>query len=156
MKRGLYRAFTLLEIVIAMVIAMMVIAMAIPSLSGLLESRKEEAGFEVFNGLVQTARIRAMEERQPWVLEWQKDVVVLRAALPTEEGEEESESFVIPEEASLLVAFPDALVEKPRPVWTFWPSGNCEAAVITYREGKSAGWVARYHPLTVRAEVERL
>jgi hypothetical protein len=52
---------------------------------------------------------------------------------------------------SLKVSFPAALVDDAPPQWIFWPSGNCEPAVVTY-QGKDGKWTASYSPLTARSE----
>ena len=56
---------------------------------------------------------------------------------------------------SLKFAFPAAIEEDPPPEWIFWPSGNCEPAVVSYR-GRDGGWTANYSPLTARAEIVKL
>jgi hypothetical protein len=52
---------------------------------------------------------------------------------------------------SLKVSFPAALLEQPPPEWIFWPSGNCEPAVVTYK-GNDGKWTANYSALTARSE----
>jgi len=60
--------------------------------------------------------------------------------------------FKLNKNETLKVSFPAALVEETPPEWIFWPSGNCEPAVVSYR-GKDGGWTATYSALTARAEV---
>jgi hypothetical protein len=53
---------------------------------------------------------------------------------------------------SLKFSFPAAMMEDPPTEWIFWPSGNCEPAVVTFR-GPNGGWKANYSALTARAEI---
>ena len=146
------RGFTLLEICIAIFIAMLVVSMAVPSITAVLQGREEEARFEALNELVQAGRLRSIEQRQPWAIEFQPEALLLRPLLPATEPEEEEERLEIAEEESFAVKFPTALVEQPPGLWVFWPSGNCEAAIVSYT-GEGTRWEAHYHPLTGQAEV---
>jgi hypothetical protein len=53
---------------------------------------------------------------------------------------------------SLRFGFPAAMMDDPPAEWIFWPSGNCEPAVVRYR-GRDGGWTASYSALTGRAEL---
>lgn len=142
------RGFTLLELCIAIFIALLVISMAIPTLSGVLEGSREEISYREWDDLVQDARQRAMQERRQWLLEWQPGAVVLRPA----ESPEVEESFPIGKDETMRVEFPNALIENPSAQWAFWPSGGCEAAVVKWSDGRR-NWTATYNPLTAQAEV---
>ena len=60
--------------------------------------------------------------------------------------------FKLNKNEALKVSFPAALVEDVPPEWIFWPSGNCEPAVVKYR-GRDGSWTAEYSALTGRAQV---
>ena len=48
---------------------------------------------------------------------------------------------------------PAAIEEEPPSEWVFWPSGNCEPAVVTYK-GPLGAWKANYSPLSGRPDLE--
>ena len=47
---------------------------------------------------------------------------------------------------------PAAIDADPAPEWTFWPTGTCEPATITYK-GPAGSWEVRYAPLSARATI---
>jgi len=142
--------FTLLEICLAVFIAILLLAAAVPSLSGVLNANKENEVFKLFNDLVQEARARSIEERRAYVLLWTKEGVTLQAdgAAP----DEEAQHLTLEEDDTLKLELPAALIKDPPPVWTFWPSGTCEPATVHY-SGKSGRWTAAYNPFTAQPEV---
>lgn len=142
--------FTLLEILLAVFIAVMVVTLAVPSLSGVLQEQRMKQSFEAFDTLVQEARHRSLKERRAYRIVWEKGALTLEAADvgEWEEGNEtESVEFQIGEDEEFAVQFPAALLPSPPAEWVFWPNGTCEPAVITYT-GPSGNWQAIYNPLT--------
>lgn len=148
-------AFTLLEVCIAILIAVLIIGAAIPSLAGALSKNREKDSFSTFDRLAQEAHSRSVSEQKVYCLVWQKDGVVLR---PEEAGDYVQaaglDHWDLPDEAKLVLDLPAAL--KPKPVdaiWTFWPSGVCEPASVYYAD-KNSGWQADYNPFTCQAKVK--
>lgn len=146
------RAFTLLEICLAISIGLLLLSMAIPSINGFVEQRKKQQSFERFDDLVRQARERSIQERRSFAISWDKEGLVLLAeddlvhevARLAFEGDEQYE-----------LVLPSALVQKPEAVWVFWPTGTCEPATVNYK-GRGGRWTAVYNPLTATAELEML
>ena len=150
--------FTLLEIILALLIATLVITVAIPSLNRAMEGSKDEDSFTSFDEMVQEARARSIQESRNYVLVWgAKKTICLRpeeAANPQEA--EGLQTRVIEKEETLELHLPAALTEKgvtPDAIWTFWSNGICEPAEIRYKRDGGAAWSAVYNPFTVQAEV---
>lgn len=146
--------FTLLEMILAIALAVGVLTMAIPSVTGFFSGERLRAIFAKFDRLVQEARQRSVSERRAYVIVWDDGRIVLLPEEPREDDPPQAqESLAVERGDDFIIQFPSALVEKWAPVWTFWPTGTCEAAVVRY-EGKEGVWVARYDPLTANALLE--
>jgi type II secretory pathway pseudopilin PulG len=153
------RAFTLLEICIAIAVAALVMVAAVPSLTGLFENQSQQAKFEQFDALVREAHERSVKENRTYLLVWAPRYVLLRADDELSDGEKSPRQakvtrrkwpFEKTEKMKLIL--PAALTKNPEAVWSFWPNGTCESVTIEF-SGKSGGWVARYNSLTVAASV---
>lgn len=152
MKRN-ERAFTLVEIAIAVFIMLLLVMLAVPSLNGVLADRRLQRSLDSVSGLARTAQQRAVIERRPYLIVWDEGRLVLRPE-SLRKGEEKAapEILKLDRGDTLLLRLPVALVEEPPPAWIFWPSGTCEPAEITFK-GRDGSWVARFSPLTVTPEV---
>jgi prepilin-type N-terminal cleavage/methylation domain-containing protein len=151
-RRG---GFTLIEIVMAIAMAVVILMLAVPSVRGVLADRRLRKSLDDVNGLVFQAQERSITERRPYLIVWRDKQFVLRPEgfLPGEDRKavatlkwQKGESFTL--------NFPNAIEEEPPSEWIFWPSGNCEPAVVTYG-GPNGVWTARYSALTARAELEK-
>ena len=81
-----YRAFTLIEIIIAVAILTVLLLMAVPSLSGVLADRRLRASLDGFNNLVRQAQERSVAERRAYLIVWgDKDVIVQPEAFAKDE-----------------------------------------------------------------------
>ena len=142
--------FTLLEICIAVSIGVMLVMLAVPSLSGLLRAQRLQRVEGQFDDLVRTAQQRAVTERRAYGLVWKKGAIELT---PLERTEDEPaidpEHIGIGKEQEFIIERTAALGKKPPGIWTFWRSGVCEPATITYH-GPEGSWTAVYNPLTAR------
>lgn len=148
-----FRAFTLVEIALSIFILMLLLMLAVPSLTGVVASRRLKQSLDGFNDLVRQAHERSVIERRPYIIVWGKNSVLVRP-----------ESFAQDEEAKptavyrlgtgtlLRLSLPAALAAKFPAEWIFWPSGNCEPATVQFR-GPAGFWTANYSPLTAQAEV---
>jgi prepilin-type N-terminal cleavage/methylation domain-containing protein len=145
--------FTLIEIVIAIVILLVVLLLAVPSLTGVLADRRLRRSLDDMNRLVLQARERSVLERRPYLIVWRDKQFALRpegflkgedrkpvATLRWQKGD------------AFTLSLPAALEDEPPSEWIFWPSGNCEPAVVTYR-GPNGAWTAKYSALTARPEL---
>ena len=145
--------FTLVELAIAIVILIVIMMLAVPSMSGVLADRRLRRSLDDFNSMVRQAQERSLAERRSYLLVWADGKVGLQPE-GARSGEDRKPVVVrkLAKDESFTVAFPAALLEEPPAQWIFWPSGNCEPALVTYH-GKDGSWTARYSALTARAEM---
>jgi type II secretory pathway pseudopilin PulG len=147
------RAFTLLEIVIAVSIVMIMLLLAIPSLNGVLADKRLRRSYDGFNALVLQAQERAVTEHRPYLIVWETHAVVLRPeGFAKDEEKKNTAELPLDHGEVLAISFPAALVKKPPGEWIFWPSGVCEPAVIEFK-GDNGTWTAQYSPLTGRPQL---
>lgn len=153
--------FTLIELMLAISIAIVFILMALPSMSGISAEKELRRTFEKLDGLARTAQSKAVSQQRPWVIVWEAQRVVLMPAAPTPEeleaGDAEGgDSIPISEDEVWSLNRPASLLppkDTPR-VWTFWQSGTCEPLEVSY-EGPVGSWTAQYNPLTGHGELTR-
>ncbi len=151
---SLRQAFTLIEIVIVVVIAMMITLLAVPSLTGVLADKRLRRSLDSFNGLVREAQERSMAEHRAYLIAWGDGQILLRPeALAPDEDDKPTAVFPVPRGSSLAISFPAALEKDPPAEWIFWPSGTCELAVVQFK-GRDGEWKAKYSPLTGAEKLE--
>jgi prepilin-type N-terminal cleavage/methylation domain-containing protein len=151
--------FTLIELMLAISIAIIILLMALPSLSSIAAEKRLRESFEKFDAMAQKAQLKAVSEQRAWVLVWQPEGILLQPHEPTPEERlagdaAATESFPISEEEKWTVSRPAALlppVQTPAE-WIFWRSGTCEPLIVTY-EGPEGWWTAQYNPLTGRGDI---
>lgn len=145
--------FTLIEIVIAVVILLVILMLAVPSVNGVLADRGLRRTLDDVNRLVVQAQERSISEGRAYLIIWREKQFVLRP-----EGYRKGEprgpvaSLKWQKKDAYTLTFPAAIDEEPPSEWIFWPSGNCEPAVVTYR-GPLGAWKAKYSALTARPEL---
>jgi prepilin-type N-terminal cleavage/methylation domain-containing protein len=151
-RRG---GFTLIEIVMAIAMAVVILMLAVPSVRGVLADRRLRKSLDDVNGLVFKAQELSIVERRPYLIVWRDKQFALRPEgfLPGEDRKAVS-TLKWQKGESFTLNFPNAIEEEPPSEWVFWPSGNCEPAVVTYG-GPSGVWTAHYSALTARAELEK-
>ena len=148
-----FRAFTLIEIALSIFILMLLLLLAVPSLSGVIANRRLKQSLDSFNELVRQAHERSVTERRPYLIVWGKDSVMLRPEVFGEDEEEKPTSvFGLGKGSWLKLSLPAALTNKYPAEWIFWTSGSCEPAVIQFR-GPAGTWTADYSPLTAQPEL---
>ncbi|MDP9291444.1 MAG: hypothetical protein M3O82_03660 [Verrucomicrobiota bacterium] len=146
--------FTLLEICLAVLMALLIFTISVPSVRGLLADSRLHKSFETFDGLAQDARLRSIRDRRPYLLVWDDKSIELRPAEPTTADEKLDFPVIEPDKGeSYDIELTGALAEKPAKEWIFWPTGTCEPATITY-QSVMGHWLAKYDPLTVQGELE--
>ena len=143
--------FTLIEIAISVAILLMLLLLAVPSVSGVLADRRLRHSLDEFNKLVQQAQERSVLEHRPYVIKWGRDNVVLEAESP-EKDEAPVAVYKLVRGEAIQLNLTAALMNDIPAEWIFWPSGNCEPATIVYK-GVNGSWTADYSPLTARANV---
>jgi type II secretory pathway pseudopilin PulG len=148
-----FRAFTLIEIALSIFILMLLLMLAVPSLTGVISSKRLKQSLDGFNNLVRQAHERSVIERRPYLIIWGKNSVLLRPEVFAEDEEDKPTAVLRLNKGTLLrLSLPAALVGKPPAEWIFWPSGNCEPATVRFK-GPAGFWTANYSPLTAQAEV---
>src|SRR6266850_4641728 len=70
--------FTLLELAIAVVILVLLMMLAVPSMNGVLADRRLRRSLEGFNAIVREAQERSVAERRPYLIVWHDGKVGLR------------------------------------------------------------------------------
>jgi type II secretory pathway pseudopilin PulG len=147
------RAFTLIEIALSIFILLLILVMAVPSLSGVIANNRLKQSLDNFNQLVRQAQERSVTERRAYLIVWGKNSVLLRPEVFAE-GEEEKPTTVLAlsKGSWIRVLLPAALTGKPPAEWIFWPSGTCEPATVQFR-GPAGAWTANYAPLTAQPEL---
>jgi prepilin-type N-terminal cleavage/methylation domain-containing protein len=149
------RAFTLVEITIAVAILVVALLMAVPSLSGVIADRKLRASLDQFNNLVRQAQERSVNERRSYLIVWGKsEVTVQPEAFTKDEEKKPVAAFPLQPEATLILTLPAALTKNPPGEWVFWPTGTCEPASVHY-EGRAGTWTESYSALTGHGKLEQ-
>jgi len=147
------RAFTLIEIALSIFILMLLLMLAVPSLTGVIANRRLKQSLDSFNQLVHQAQERSVTERRAYLIVWGKSSVLLRPEFFTKDEEEKATSvFRLPKGSWLKVSLPAALTDNPPAEWIFWPSGTCEPARVQFK-GPAGTWTADYSPLTAQPEL---
>jgi type II secretory pathway pseudopilin PulG len=148
-----FRAFTLIEIALSIFILLLLLMLAVPSLSGVFASRRLKQSLDGFNNLVRQAQERSVMERRPYLIVWTKRGVLLRPEVFGENEEVKAAAvFPVSKGSVLRLSLPAALDEKHPWEWIFWPSGNCEPATVQFRSPAGV-WTASYSPLTAQPEI---
>ena len=146
------RAFTLIEIAISVFILLLIVMIAVPSLTGVMADHRLRRSLDDFNNLVRQAQERSVNERRPYLIVWSRNTIFLRPMAVKKDEKEPGVTLPMRKGDAFLLSLPAALIEGPPPEWVFWPSGNCEPAVINYK-GVDGSWTANYSPLTARADL---
>jgi type II secretory pathway pseudopilin PulG len=148
-----YRAFTFLEIVLAIFILMLLLSLAVPSLHGVVADKRLRASLDSFNALVRQAQERSVTEQRAYLIVWGDKKVTLRPeALRKDEEAKPTAEYQMNGGDTLQLNLPAALVKKPPGEWIFWPAGTCEPATVKF-QGATGIWTANYPTLTCRAEL---
>lgn len=142
--------FTLLEICLAVFIAVLLVTLAVPSVNGLFAEQRMKKSFEALEDLVHEAQDRSRTERRAFVLAWDKTGIALRPKELKVDEEESNRRLDFADKETYEITLPAALIKAPEPEWIFWPSGTCEPATIVHR-GETGDWSATYDPLNGRA-----
>lgn len=148
-----YRAFTLVEIIIAVAIMATLLLMAVPSLEGVLADGRLRASLDEFNKLVREAQERSVAEHRAYLIVWtDKNILLQPEAFAKDEDRKAIASFALERGTVLALSLPAALSSKPPGQWIFWPTGTCEPAIVRF-EGRAGTWTANYSPLTAHGEL---
>lgn len=142
------RAFTLIEIVIAIFILMLMLLLAVPSFTGVLADRRLRRSLDNFNNLVHEAQQRSLAEHRAYlILVGTKNVDLRPEALLNKESPQPVAQFPIGAGEAVKLVLPAALAKDPPLEWIFWPTGTCEPAKVQFT-GHDGSWTASYSTLT--------
>ena len=145
--------FTLIEIVLVVFILMMLLLLAVPSLTGVLADRRLRHKLDTFNGMVNQAHEHSVAERRPYLLVIDKKSILLRPEVLTKDDDPAPVAELpLTDRESVKLSLPAALKKNPPPEWVFWPSGACEPAEVQFL-GREGAWTVNYSPLNARPEV---
>jgi type II secretory pathway pseudopilin PulG len=149
------RAFTLIEIVIAIFILMLLLMLAVPSLTGVLADRRLRRSLDGFNNLVNQARERSVTEHRAYLLVVNTKTIEVRPEVFLK-GDEPTPAakLQLAKTDGVKLTLPAALTKEPPAEWIFWPSGTCEPAIVQYI-GRDGTWTANYSTLSARPELTK-
>lgn len=146
------RGFTLIEIAISVFILLLLMLLAVPSLNGVLADRRLHRTYDEFNRLTQQAQKLSTEERRPYLIRWGRGNITLQPETFAK-GEEKKPASVLQAGGNVFtLTLPAALTKHPPPEWIFWPSGNCEPAIVGFK-GRDGTWTASFSALTGRGNI---
>ena len=152
-------AFTLIEMMLAIAIAIAVTLLTVPNMRSVTKEQRLLETFEKFDAFARKAQLNAVSQQRSWSLSWQADRVLVRPDEPTPEeleagGDALQEELPISSDESYTLERHAALLPpKDTPaVWTFWRSGTCEPVIVGY-SGPEGTWSAQYNPLTGHGEI---
>ncbi len=152
------RGFTLIEMCVAIFIALLLMAVALPSLTGQSGRARLQGAFDRFDALVGEAQKRSVNEGRAYVLAWSEGgaIRLYPAGSSAKERRAGPAAALIPAAGSERYTLDrDAsLTHSPAATWIFWPSGNCEPVKIRF-EGPGGTWSAEYNPLSARGTITR-
>ena len=147
--------FTLIEIAIAVFILMILLLLAIPSVTGVLANRRLQSSLDAMNRIVRLAQEHSVQEHRSYLIEWQKKSVVLRPESIAEgDPDVPTATLVLDKGQAYMLRLPATLEKNPPAQWIFWPIGACEPANIRFK-GPDGSWEVNYAPLTARPEIVR-
>lgn len=139
----------------AVFILMLVLLLAVPSLTGVLADRRLRQSMDRFNELVSQAHEHSVAEHRPYLLiVGNKSIEVRPEVLTKEDDPSPVADLPLSDRESVKMTFPAAMVKEPPPEWIFWPSGVCEPAVVEFL-GRAGSWVIRYSALNARPEIAK-
>jgi Tfp pilus assembly protein FimT len=156
MRRELHRAgaFTLLEISLAVVIGLMMLSLALPSMSGLFAEQRLRERMEEFERFVGKAAALARQAKTEVRLRWEEGGIrIVPEELPPDGSmEASSDFFSISKEEEIVLARTAARDPKPQMEWSFWKEGVREPVEISY-QGPGGRWALRFGPLLAEPDV---
>lgn len=145
-----------------MFIMVLLMGIAIPSVSGVLAERRLRASLDAFGDLAALAQRRSVAEGKTFLLARDpKGQVRLCPEDLSPKARRELAPAALPA-GTYRLELPNVLPapgKRADPTaaadeWAFWPTGTCEPAVVRF-EGAGGIWEATFNPLTARAAVTR-
>ena len=145
--------FTLVEIVLSVFILMLLMLLAVPSVTGVMADQRLRKSLDRFNDLAHQAQQKSVAEHRAYLLVWTSKGIELRPEAPLKtDGPDAVTRLPAGRGESYSLALPFALIKDPPAEWIFWPSGTCEPAEVTFKS-RNGTWKASYSPLTAQADL---
>jgi type II secretory pathway pseudopilin PulG len=148
--------FTLLEISLAVVIGLMMLSLALPSMRGLFAEQRLRERMEEFERFVGKAADLARTSKKEVRLRWESGGIRIVPEqeltgdnLPVSEG---WDFFVLDKEETLLLTRTAARDQNPPAEWSFWPESVREPVELAY-VGPGGAWELRFGALLAEPEV---
>ncbi len=132
---------------------MLLLLLAVPSVTGVMADRRLRRSLDGFNRLVYQAHERSMGEHRSYLLVWADKEIELRPEVFLK-GDDPAPTaqWGFAKNETLTLSLTAALSKDPPAEWIFWPSGACEPADVKFT-GRDGSWTASYSPLTARAQI---
>jgi len=143
-------AFTLLEICLVLMIGMIILLLAVPSIVGLLADQRLHASYSRFEKFAGDARLESLRDQKPILLIWDQHGIAMCKTERDKHGDPiVLDRLEVPENEIFDLNRPAAFMEKPPAEWVFWPNGTCEPVIVSYK-GPAGQWQASFDALTGR------
>ena len=160
--------FTIIELMVAVMVGLMMLGLAVPSMRGVFEEQRLREKLASFEDVVRRSAALASKSKKEVRLIWFKDG--LRALTDWDQlqqpgpvgnevprweqgaGGEESVFFAVGEDEALSLSRLAARSANPLSEWSFWPSGIREPVEIYY-EGPLGKWGLRFSALVPDPEI---
>ena len=147
------RGFTLIEIAVSIALVLLILALALPALDGMFAAGRLQKSMEAFDSFVANARERSMAEGRVYILAWDNQKITMTPDGPPREDLDAIQQIFTPGDGELYsLLLPSAIEKNPAPEWTFWPTGSCEPASVSFK-GPSGTWELRYSALSARPTI---
>ena len=156
MRRSVLRAarsgFTLLEISMAVMIGLLMLGLAMPSMSGLFAEQRLRDRMGDFEAVVRQAAALAKESRQEVRVRWFKEGIGMSVGDANDPNEVPALVFEFRKDEVVELRRVAARMDKPSAEWSFWPSGIREPVDVAYA-GAGGIWELRFGALVPDPDV---
>src|SRR5262245_43218889 len=111
--------FTLFEVILAIVIGLMFMLIALPSIGSLFTERRLLERYEAFDEFVRAGRLKAVQEQRNYVVIFEEAGVSIEPDEVTDDDDQGGapESYSLGEGSTLTIERPAALEKKPPAEW---------------------------------------
>ncbi|MEI6713802.1 MAG: hypothetical protein WCO60_08615 [Verrucomicrobiota bacterium] len=138
MKKGaaaIYRGFTLLEVCMAVAIGMLMVGLAMPSVTGLFAEQRLRSRMIEFEDVVRNAASQSKLGQQEFRMRWYKEGIAVESAdtlMALKEKDIPPLVFTFQKDEVFQLKRVAARLEKPMTEWSFWPNGIREPVEVGY------------------------
>ncbi|MEQ1862736.1 MAG: hypothetical protein ABMA13_22680 [Chthoniobacteraceae bacterium] len=146
-------AFTFMELLLAIALAVVVMTLSIPILGSIFGGRELEETFTKFEDFARQAQAKAMKEHRTFLVVWNEEggLTIEPEIFSADDSEAELPNLPYGG-AELKLERPFSLEDKPVAEWPFWRSGACEPVRVSYK-GREGRWIAEFDALSARGTI---